>query len=147
LKETRKNDLIGRVRDALAHCRAVGHTATGVDVSWGWKEPNTSVFLPQIVRRFPEMKYIHVIRHGLDMAYPANANQTKNWSHLFDIKFEKILDPNSCLEFWVRSNERSISYAETMLKSNFALVRFEELVLKPTVAITKRPIMSAMQIE
>ena len=37
------------------------------------------VCLPQIVRQFPDMKYIHVIRHGLDMAYSRNVNQVRSW--------------------------------------------------------------------
>jgi hypothetical protein len=136
LEETGKTDLIGRVRDALGHCRSVGHTVTAVDAPWGWKEPNTSVFLSQIVRRFPAMKYIHVIRHGLDMAYAGNVNQTKNWGHLFGINSNEIADPNSCLEYWVRSNERTITYAEAMLKGNFAVISFDDLVLTPNVAIS-----------
>ena len=33
---------------------------------WGWKEPNTHIVLPQILKLAPGLKYIHVVRHGLD---------------------------------------------------------------------------------
>src|SRR5690606_37110457 len=39
---------------------------------WGWKEPNTHIYLPEILNFFPNIRYIHVIRHGLDMAFSGN---------------------------------------------------------------------------
>ena len=137
LSETRKADLIGRVRHAVAYCRALDHTTAGTSGAWGWKEPNSSVLLPQIVRRFPELKYVHVIRHGLDMAYSGNDNQIMSWGHLFNIETRNAPDPNSRLEFWVRSNERTISYGTTALKNNFALVSFDALVSNPEVEIPR----------
>src|SRR5262245_36162922 len=68
LPEGRKADLLGRVRQALDHCRTAADGSACDHRRWGWKEPNTSVFLPQIADRFPRMKYVHVMRHGLDMA-------------------------------------------------------------------------------
>src|SRR5262249_24496407 len=50
---------------------------------WGWKEPNTHVFLDRLQTAFPEMKYIHVMRNGLDMAYSENQNQLKLWGSVF----------------------------------------------------------------
>jgi hypothetical protein len=46
---------------------------------YGWKEPNTHVFLPFIVKHFKNIRYIHVIRNGLDMAFSSNQNQLYNW--------------------------------------------------------------------
>ncbi|PJF39067.1 MAG: hypothetical protein CUN54_09520, partial [Phototrophicales bacterium] len=35
---------------------------------WGWKNPISQIYLPYILERFgDDMKYIQVIRHGLDM--------------------------------------------------------------------------------
>jgi len=46
---------------------------------WGWKEPNSYLLLDHYPEVFPGFRYIHVIRHGLDMAFSKNQNQLYNW--------------------------------------------------------------------
>ena len=36
---------------------------------WGWKEPNSHVILERLMRRFPDMKYIHVMRRCYSPCY------------------------------------------------------------------------------
>ena len=36
---------------------------------WGWKEPNSYLLLQYMSEQFPDMKFIHTIRHGVDMAF------------------------------------------------------------------------------
>jgi hypothetical protein len=50
---------------------------------WGWKEPNTHVFISRLWQHLPELKYVHVVRHGLDMAYSKNQNQLHLWGSYF----------------------------------------------------------------
>jgi hypothetical protein len=52
---------------------------------WGWKEPNSHIFLEHLAAHFPQMRYVHVIRHGLDMAFSNNAQQLQNWGDLFGV--------------------------------------------------------------
>ncbi|HWK73037.1 MAG TPA: sulfotransferase [Povalibacter sp.] len=47
--------------------------------NWGWKEPNTHVVIERLWQRLPTLRYIHVVRHGLDMAYSSNQNQLHLW--------------------------------------------------------------------
>ena len=42
---------------------------------WGWKEPNTCLVINRLQMFMPDIKYIHVIRNGLDMAHSTNQNQ------------------------------------------------------------------------
>ena len=53
---------------------------------WGWKEPNTYISLPELATVFPDLKYIHVIRNGLDMAFSKNVQQLFNWGRNFSIE-------------------------------------------------------------
>jgi Sulfotransferase family len=46
---------------------------------WGWKEPNTHVVIERLWQRLPTLRYVHVVRHGLDMAYSSNQNQLGLW--------------------------------------------------------------------
>lgn len=46
---------------------------------WGWKEPNTHVVIERLWRRLPDLRYVHVVRHGVDMAFSGNQNQLALW--------------------------------------------------------------------
>ena len=74
---------------------------------WGWKEPNTQIYIDELMTHFPDLKYIHLIRHGLDMAFSKNQQQLKNWGWKYGIK----INPNDShdekafkqLEYWICS--------------------------------------------
>ena len=66
----------------------------------GWKEPNTHIILEKLLIRYPMMKYIHVIRNGLDMAFSTNHNQVLLWGGklLKDSDFNNI--HYASLKYW-----------------------------------------------
>ena len=66
---------VGTLQDRFASLCAIG---TGQS-SWGWKEPNTHIVLPFLLAALPTMRYIHVIRHGADMAFSRNQTQVALW--------------------------------------------------------------------
>lgn len=100
---------------------------------WGWKEPNSHIFLNKLSNYYPEMKYIHVIRHGLDMAYSKNIEQLKNWHSVFDIKMPKKFEeiPVAQLEYWIRANTKAIDTAKQKFNKNFLLMNFDRLCINP----------------
>jgi len=67
---------------------------------WGWKEPNSHLFVPEIYKYFPQSKYIYIIRHPLDMAFSDNQNQLKFWGKHFLGENCKI-KPYYSLKFWL----------------------------------------------
>lgn len=99
-------------------------------VGWGWKEPNTYIFIEYLAKYYHQrIKYIHVIRHGLDMAYSRNQKQLYNWGHLFGVQIPaspKLL-PKASLNYWIRANERAVSLGKRHLGDRFLLVNFDEL--------------------
>ncbi|MEP4309653.1 MAG: hypothetical protein ABJ364_07890, partial [Lentilitoribacter sp.] len=48
------------------------------NVPWGWKEPNTHLFLPYLDAEIPNFHYIHVVRNGMDMAFSKNTWQMRH---------------------------------------------------------------------
>ncbi|MDQ2935964.1 MAG: sulfotransferase [Acidobacteriota bacterium] len=58
---------------------------------WGWKEPRTIFLLAFFHKYFPNMKFLHVVRDGRDMACSANQNQLE--SHRAERLFAKALSP------------------------------------------------------
>ena len=76
---------------------------------WGWKEPNTHIYLEHLNDYFPKLHYIHVVRHGLDMAYSTNQAQLFNWGYLFGITAlpECVGQiPVKSLHYWIEANKR-----------------------------------------
>ena len=97
---------------------------------WGWKEPNTHIYLDRLQRAFPTMKYIHVMRNGLDMAHSSNQNQLRLWGpHLLRTS-EVEVNARSSLKFWCHVHRRVLTLAEAMPK-NFLLLNYDEFCSYP----------------
>lgn len=108
-------------------------------IGYGWKEPNTHIFLPFIIRYFNQkIKYIHVVRHGLDMAFSKKQNQLYNWGVLYDISIEESIPLSRLsLQFWIKANKHVISTARELLGDRFLLVNFDNLCLRPEEEIKR----------
>jgi len=101
-----------------------------------WKEPNTHVFLPYLAKTLPELKYIHVIRNGLDMALGKNHGQFHNWRGLFpEQDFESGTLEQNRLKFWAVANEQALSVARDQMDGRFFLLRYEDLCLNTSEQI------------
>lgn len=102
-------------------------------IGWGWKEPNTHVFLKYLATFFPNFSYIHVLRHGLDMAYSTNRQQLLNWGTLYGltVKNKKRVTPQNLLRYWVEANNHAVEVGRTMLGERFLVIRLEDLCRYP----------------
>lgn len=73
----------------------------------GWKEPNTQFYAKFFLKNYSNFKYVHVIRHGLDMAFSNNKQQLTNWGFLYDIYLDgkegKSEIAYKQLDFWIKS--------------------------------------------
>jgi hypothetical protein len=101
-------------------------------VGWGWKEPCTFIYLNYLKSYFHNIKYIHIVRHGLDMAFSENVWHFAQWGWLFgvDTPAEKKDVPLAQLKLWNLANRFTLETARKILGENFLLVRFEDLCLK-----------------
>jgi len=101
-------------------------------IGWGWKEPNTHLFIDYLAKYFHDVRYIHVIRNGLDMAYSTNQAQLYNWGTLFGVMpnpSESL--PKLSLQYWIRANNRAINKGRKLLGERFLLINFDRLCLFP----------------
>lgn len=97
---------------------------------WGWKEPNTHVILENLAPLLPGMKYIHVIRNGLDMAYSSNQSQLQLWGSFF-LGLEKIeVSPRLSLKYW-REVHRLVLERGRNLGDRFLLLNYDRLCTDP----------------
>lgn len=106
-------------------------------IGWGWKEPNTHVFLKYLATFFPDFRYIHVLRHGLDMAYSNNHQQLLNWGTLdgFTLKNQKSATPRNLLRYWIEVNNRAVESGRALLGEKFLVIRLEDLCRCPEASI------------
>ena len=122
-----------------------------LDSKWGWKDPRNGPTLPIWKEIWPEMKIIHVTRHGVDVAASLQARSSKNWEQdesRFSkwVKMYRWKDSKSpirrgqraatlshALEFWSEQMEvenKNLEECEFVLE-----VRYEDLLTKPKSAI------------
>lgn len=101
---------------------------------WGWKEPNTQIYIEEIANYFPNLKYIHVIRHGLDMAFSNNKQQLNNWGYKYDIFIEGNETEDEIaykqLDYWIQSTKEVLEKCQK-LGSNFLLLNHSSLCENP----------------
>lgn len=102
---------------------------------WGWKEPNTHIVLQRLIERIPRMKYIHVARNGLDMAYSGNQNQLRMWGRYF-LNEEIDVNPYYSLRYWCAIHKRVIHIGESM-KENFLFINYDDLCVNQVSGINK----------
>ena len=105
-------------------------------VLWGWKEPNTHILLPFLFQALPNMKYMHVIRNGLDMAYSANQNQLDLWGEELLGRRTSNRNPSDALDYWCRVNERLLSFLPDA-GERILIIRFESLLQSPENVLEK----------
>jgi hypothetical protein len=98
---------------------------------WGWKEPNSYLFVESLSRSFERPKFVYVIRHGLDMAYGRNEASFFNWAPHFGIDPRAGGSrPDAMLRYWVRASEKAIEDGRKFLGEDFLLLSFDALCVR-----------------
>jgi len=99
---------------------------------WGWKEPNTHVFLPDLDAVIPDLRYIHIARDGLDMAFSKNTTQMELWSSFLGVPAApEDSIPQRQLRFWIAANKRALAYGRQQMKDRFMLIRYDAFCADP----------------
>lgn len=99
------------------------------NASWGWKEPNSHIVIQRLAGILPRMKYVHVVRNGLDMAYSDNQNQLKLWGNIF-LGERYDISPYYSLKFWCTVHRCVIKHGAA-LGSRFLFLNYDRLCKEP----------------
>jgi Sulfotransferase family len=107
------------------------------DAPWGWKNPRTMWLLPFLVDRFPQMKFIHVIRDARDMILSNNMHFLKDHGYwMLGPEWWRDLEAAQ-LELWQRGNKRAVEFGERYLGDRYHMIRYEDLCQKPAETVTR----------
>ena len=87
-------------------------TASQPKSLWGWKEPNAHIPLPFLMAALPHMKYIHVTRHGLDMAHSSNQTQLRVWGAQLLGRAVDAGSTDDSFAYWCATHERVLTLQE-----------------------------------
>jgi hypothetical protein len=96
---------------------------------WCWKEPNTHVVIDRIFQFMPELRYIHVVRHPLDMAVSTNQAQLHNWGPIF-LNQDVTLAPRLSLSYWCAAHRRFVTFMQAW-PERAMMIDFDALCAKP----------------
>ncbi len=114
----RRHALLGRVRRPHRDSRG-----------WGFKEPSSHIVLDQLQRALPGLRYIHVVRHGLDMAFSNNRGQLRLWGSSV-LGRQPQMTPRDALKYWHRVHRRVIDLG-TAMDDRFLLLNYDQMCLEP----------------
>jgi len=103
------------------------------DRPWGWKEPNTHIVIDRLARVVDGLKYIHVARNGMDMAFSQNQNQPELWGPQV-LGENCAITPRNSLRFWCWAHQRILRIAGNM-KPNFLFLKFEDICADPEAGV------------
>lgn len=107
--------------------------------AWGWKEPNAHLLLENMNAYFPDFKYIHTTRHGLDMAFSNNQQQLYNWGEMFGVETPKRNEdiPTASFRYWVEVNRHILELKEKLGEEKVFFLNFDKLCADPNTEIQK----------
>ena len=103
---------------------------TDMPQNWGWKEPNSHIILDRLNHHIMNLRYIHVMRNGFDMAFSNNQNQLKLWGPTF-LGDDFGLTPAHSLKFWCLVHRR-IDLIGRQMGDRFLMVNYDDLCKNPT---------------
>jgi hypothetical protein len=114
---------------------------------WGWKEPNSYLLIRELGDLYPGLKFIHTVRHGLDMAFSGNQRQLRAWGDLYGIPEGTALEgkPSTSLEFWVKANQQILNSGQMLGDDRYLFVSYDQLCQNPREVIDD--IISFLEIE
>jgi hypothetical protein len=101
------------------------------DHPWGIKNPRSILMLRFWHQRFPSMRFLHVIRSGLDMAYSDAYNQVRRHGNtVLDTDLD-LPRAERMLLWWDWVNGMAADYGEAELGARYLRVRLEDLCSSP----------------
>ncbi len=99
---------------------------------WGWKNYRSIFLVPFFHALYPDMKFIHVVRDGRDIAFYAEQSQFLQYARLFfGEKWNTLPLPHISILMWDATNVTIANYGEKKMGKNYLRIRFEDICEHP----------------
>jgi hypothetical protein len=96
---------------------------------WGWKEPNTHIVIDQFLELHLMLRYIHFVRHPIDMALSTNQNQLESWGPVL-LNRDVVKEPRQSLAYWCGAHRR-VNEVMQRWPERTLVVDFDDLCADP----------------
>jgi len=105
---------------------------------WAFKNPRSMLVLPILHEAFPDMRFVHVVRDGRDIALGNPFVANNQYVDAYLRVDERGLSPEEkMILFWGRSNEKAMKYGAQRMGASYLLMRWEELCRRPQAMATE----------
>jgi hypothetical protein len=105
---------------------------------WGWKNPRCMWVIPFLASIYPEMKFIHLVRDGRDVALSGNQNLLRKHGTLLlgdeDPEQDRV---RSQLRLWALGNLTAARDGERLLGANYLRLTYEALCSAPRETLSR----------
>jgi hypothetical protein len=108
----------------------------GNQAHWGWKDPRTTMTFPIWLRIFPQAKFLHIMRNGIDVAISTHRRTMKQHRNLikrtFPLDYDPItLDFEYCFQLWESYLSFVFNHRDIIPDGNYLEVHYEDLLTDP----------------
>jgi hypothetical protein len=95
---------------------------------WGWKMPSTMVYLQELHKLMPNMKFLHITRDPRDIAGHAIGAWVEMYSPIFDKELEPDEAIREYMRLWGELNARTHRYGTEYMGDNYLHIKLEDLL-------------------
>ncbi len=131
-----KNELYAQMKKDFDHLLEGHLSGIPDDVPWGSKNPRNILILPFLHSLFPEMKFIHVLRDGRDLA-ASPKQRVKIKQYAIDLLGNEVSSVSELVNLWSAITLKGFNDGEQFLGKNYLLIKFEDMCTNPSQVITE----------
>jgi hypothetical protein len=104
---------------------------------WGWKEPRSMYLIPLLEQHFANLRFLHVVRDGRDMAFSPNQNQLRKHGSLAGLPRPNLSPNAQSIALWAWANSEAARFGGASLGAHYLRIRFEDVCSEPTAVMAR----------
>ncbi|MFC1922353.1 sulfotransferase [Chloroflexota bacterium] len=108
----------------------------GQMLTWGWKDPRTTLTFPIWLKIFPRAKILHILRNGIDVAISTHRRSLRQQKNIIKRAFPMdyipiTLDFEYCFQLWEQYVSFVFEHKALIADDHYLEIRYEDLLQDP----------------